>query len=152
MAPWTTPTSATSRHVPQISPNQQSGDHPFLSRPERAVAARPKCEGDNTPSVSMHEFLLLYFLGKTKKNAVFIAEQCDICCLTWLKKSGQSGPGSAARQAAALAEEGVDVHVDSMGEYAVELGRFGWFPDRLPREELGDASDEEAEEAGGSRE
>ncbi|EDN11081.1 predicted protein [Histoplasma mississippiense (nom. inval.)] len=116
MAPWTAPTSATSRHVPQISPNQQPGDHPFLSRPERAVAARPKCEGDHTPS------------------------------------SGQSGPGSAARQAAALAEEGVDVHVDSMGEYAVELGRFGWFPDRLPREELGDASDGEAEEAGGSRE
>lgn len=83
---------------------------------------------------------------------IFIAKQCDICCLTWLKKSGQSGPGSAARQAAALAEEGVDVHVDSMGEYAVELGRFGWFPDRLPREELGDASDGEAEEAGGSRE
>ncbi|OAX79294.1 hypothetical protein ACJ72_06389 [Emergomyces africanus] len=51
------------------------------------------------------------------------------------------GPGSAARQAAALEEEGVDVHADSMGEYSVELGRFGWFPDRLPGEESSNASD-----------
>lgn len=63
-------------------------------------------------------------------------------------ESGQSGPGSAARQAAALEEEGVDVHVDSMGEHSVELGRFGWFPDRLPRDESGDASDVEAEGGG----
>lgn len=34
-----------------------------------------------------------------------------------------------------LREEGVDVDVDSMGEFYVDLNRFGWFPDRLPSEE-----------------
>ncbi|RAH41534.1 MGMT family protein [Aspergillus brunneoviolaceus CBS 621.78] len=45
------------------------------------------------------------------------------------------GPGSAERQAEVLRAEGVEVEVDSMGEYYVDLGRFGWFPDVLPSEE-----------------
>ncbi|PGH10728.1 hypothetical protein AJ79_05319 [Helicocarpus griseus UAMH5409] len=57
-----------------------------------------------------------------------------------------SGPGSAARQAAALEAEGVEVHVDRMGEYSVELGRFGWFPDRLPGEEGSDEEEGSAED------
>lgn len=46
-----------------------------------------------------------------------------------------SGPGSAARQAAALRREGVHVDTDAMGEMYVDLARYGWFPDRLPSEE-----------------
>jgi len=46
-----------------------------------------------------------------------------------------SGPGSAARQAAALRQEGVRVDADSMGDYYVDFARYGWFPDRLPSEE-----------------
>ncbi|KAL5357609.1 6-O-methylguanine DNA methyltransferase [Aspergillus floccosus] len=45
------------------------------------------------------------------------------------------GPGSAERQAEVLREEGVEVEVDSMGEFYVDLNRFGWFPNRLPSEE-----------------
>ncbi|KAJ5301567.1 hypothetical protein PENANT_c002G09078 [Penicillium antarcticum] len=45
------------------------------------------------------------------------------------------GPGSAARQAEALAEEGVETTTDSMGEIYVDFSRYGWFPDHLPSEE-----------------
>ncbi|KAK2779889.1 hypothetical protein FQN53_001247 [Emmonsiellopsis sp. PD_33] len=48
------------------------------------------------------------------------------------------GPGSAARQALVLEEEGVAVQADSMGEYSIDLGRYGWYPERL----AGDESDE----------
>ncbi|KAK2808502.1 hypothetical protein FQN50_004711 [Emmonsiellopsis sp. PD_5] len=48
------------------------------------------------------------------------------------------GPGSAARQAAVLEQEGVAVQADSMGEYSIDLGRYGWYPERL----AGDESDE----------
>jgi len=57
-----------------------------------------------------------------------------------------SGPGGAARQAAALRSEGVHVETDSMGEMYIDLERYGWFPKRLPNEE-GQSSDEETEEA-----
>jgi hypothetical protein len=63
----------------------------------------------------------------------------------------QSGPGSAARQAAALRREGVHVDEDSMGAFSVEMGRFGWFPDVLPSEE-GEDSDEDEDEVAGSSE
>ncbi|KAJ5110470.1 hypothetical protein N7532_001005 [Penicillium argentinense] len=53
-----------------------------------------------------------------------------------------SGPGSAERQAAALRSEGVEVKEDSMGEYYVDLSRFGWFPRDLPSED-GDSDEEE---------
>lgn len=46
-----------------------------------------------------------------------------------------SGPGSAERQAEALRAEGVEVEVDGMGEFYVDMGRFGWFPEVLPSEE-----------------
>lgn len=46
-----------------------------------------------------------------------------------------SGPGSAERQAEVLREEGVEVQVDSMGEFYVDMARFGWFPNQLPSEE-----------------
>lgn len=39
------------------------------------------------------------------------------------------GPGSAARQADALRNEGVQVDEDSMGEFYVDFSRYGWFPD-----------------------
>ncbi|KAJ5513840.1 Winged helix-turn-helix transcription repressor DNA-binding [Penicillium fimorum] len=44
------------------------------------------------------------------------------------------GPGSAERQAEALAEEGVEVTTDSMGEMYVDFSRYGWFPSELPTE------------------
>ncbi|PLN79665.1 hypothetical protein BDW42DRAFT_186601 [Aspergillus taichungensis] len=60
------------------------------------------------------------------------------------------GPGSAQRQADALREEGVDVSEDAMGEFYIDLARFGWFPSMLPseREEMGgmDMSDLEGDE------
>ncbi|CAG8885622.1 unnamed protein product [Penicillium egyptiacum] len=44
------------------------------------------------------------------------------------------GPGSAERQAEALAQEGVEVTTDSMGEMYVDFSRYGWFPSELPSE------------------
>ncbi|CAG8247553.1 unnamed protein product [Penicillium nalgiovense] len=44
------------------------------------------------------------------------------------------GPGSAKRQAEALAQEGVEVTTDSMGEMYVDFSRYGWFPSELPSE------------------
>ncbi|KAJ5773690.1 Winged helix-turn-helix transcription repressor DNA-binding [Penicillium paradoxum] len=44
------------------------------------------------------------------------------------------GPGSAERQAEALAQEGVEVTRDSMGEIYVDFSRYGWFPGQLPSE------------------
>ncbi|PWY77798.1 hypothetical protein BO83DRAFT_435871, partial [Aspergillus eucalypticola CBS 122712] len=44
-------------------------------------------------------------------------------------------PGSAERQAEALRGEGVEVEEDSMGEWYVDFGRYGWFPDVLPSED-----------------
>jgi methylated-DNA-protein-cysteine methyltransferase-like protein len=59
-----------------------------------------------------------------------------------------SGPGSAARQAEALREEGVEVASDSMGEFYVDFARVGWFPVELPSEvdaDEGEESDEDEE-------
>ncbi|KAJ9305059.1 hypothetical protein DTO217A2_5394 [Paecilomyces variotii] len=59
------------------------------------------------------------------------------------------GPGSAARQAAALRREGVHVDMDAMGEMYVDLATYGWFPDRLPSEEgLTEEEDSEDGESG----
>lgn len=52
------------------------------------------------------------------------------------------GPGSAERQAEALRQEGVQVDVDSMGDFYVDFARYGWFPERLPGEESEDSEDE----------
>jgi methylated-DNA-protein-cysteine methyltransferase related protein len=57
------------------------------------------------------------------------------------------GPGSAARQATALRHEGVTVDQDAMGDFSIDLQRYGWFPDRLPSEE-GEESDSESDSAG----
>ena len=40
-----------------------------------------------------------------------------------------SGPGSAAGQAEAHRQEGVEVDTDAMGEFHVDFARYGWFPD-----------------------
>ena len=56
------------------------------------------------------------------------------------------GAGGAARQAAALRQEGVSVRTGALGELTVNLGTFGWFPSRLPSEE-GTASESESEPA-----
>ncbi|KAI4959776.1 hypothetical protein J4E86_003501 [Alternaria arbusti] len=58
------------------------------------------------------------------------------------------GPSAAAQQADALRREGVEVRQDAMGQYTVDLGTYGWFPDVLPSEAgLVESSDEEDEEA-----
>ncbi|QRC91959.1 hypothetical protein JI435_021300 [Parastagonospora nodorum SN15] len=58
------------------------------------------------------------------------------------------GPGAAARQADALRREGVEVREDAMGQYAIDLAKYGWFPDTLPSESgQVESSDEEDEEA-----
>ncbi|TID25286.1 mgmt family protein [Venturia nashicola] len=55
------------------------------------------------------------------------------------------GPSGASRQAAVLRGEGVDVQRSAMGEYSVDFGVYGWFPEMLPSEEaeLAEESDEE---------
>ncbi|RAL12881.1 MGMT family protein [Aspergillus homomorphus CBS 101889] len=60
------------------------------------------------------------------------------------------GPGSAERQAEALRAEGVEVEVDAMGEFYVDTGRFGWFPEVLPSEEGLDSEGERNEDGGDS--
>lgn len=54
------------------------------------------------------------------------------------------GPGSAARQADALRHEGVEVSRDAMGDYYIDMHRYGWFPSRLPSE--GETEESEGEE------
>ncbi|KAF2445182.1 hypothetical protein P171DRAFT_463648 [Karstenula rhodostoma CBS 690.94] len=57
------------------------------------------------------------------------------------------GPSGAARQAAALRREGVEVTQNAMGEFLVDFGRYGWFPSMLPSEaEEVESSDEEDED------
>lgn len=59
----------------------------------------------------------------------------------------QRGPSGAARQAAALRTEGVQIEQGAMGEYTVDFNKYGWFPDVLPSEAgLVESSDEEDEE------
>ena len=43
-------------------------------------------------------------------------------------------PGGAARQAAALRQEGVTVDEGSLGELSIDFMIYGWFPCRLPSE------------------
>ncbi|MCJ1350841.1 MAG: hypothetical protein MMC33_000822 [Icmadophila ericetorum] len=47
----------------------------------------------------------------------------------------QRGPGSAARQATVLRQEGVEVERGSLGELTVNFATYGWFPEILPSEE-----------------
>ncbi|KAH7070201.1 6-O-methylguanine DNA methyltransferase [Paraphoma chrysanthemicola] len=57
------------------------------------------------------------------------------------------GPSAASHQADALRREGVDIREDAMGQYTVDLAKYGWFPDVLPSEAgLVESSDEEDEE------
>ena len=62
----------------------------------------------------------------------------------------QRGPSGAGRQAAALRAEGVEMVEGAMGEFSIDLQRYGWFPSLLPseaREVEGDDDDEEDEDA-----
>ena len=52
------------------------------------------------------------------------------------------GPGSARRQAIALRREGVTVSEGALGEFSVDFGSYGWFPNRLPSEEEEEESDD----------
>lgn len=54
------------------------------------------------------------------------------------------GPEGATRQADTIRAEGVEVEQNAMGEYTIDLARFGWFPDVLPSEsgETGSGDDE----------
>ncbi|OCK86363.1 DNA binding methylated-DNA--cysteine S-methyltransferase, partial [Lepidopterella palustris CBS 459.81] len=56
------------------------------------------------------------------------------------------GPSGASRQAAALRRERVHVDEGSMGEYTVDLAKYGWFPDVLPSEAPESSSDSDDEE------
>ncbi|OAL00834.1 DNA binding methylated-DNA--cysteine S-methyltransferase [Phaeosphaeriaceae sp. SRC1lsM3a] len=57
------------------------------------------------------------------------------------------GPGSARRQADALRREGVEIREDAMGQYTIDLAKYGWFPDVLPSEaDLVESSDAEEDE------
>lgn len=42
------------------------------------------------------------------------------------------GAGGAAKQEAALAQEGVEVGRGSLGERTVDFSTYGWFPNELP--------------------
>ncbi|EED14286.1 MGMT family protein [Talaromyces stipitatus ATCC 10500] len=53
------------------------------------------------------------------------------------------GPGSASRQAVALRHEGVTVEQDAMGDFYIDMARYGWFPARLPSEE-GESEDSDS--------
>lgn len=47
-----------------------------------------------------------------------------------------------------LRREGVEVREDAMGQYTIDMAKFGWFPDVLPSEAAQvESSDEEDEEA-----
>jgi methylated-DNA-protein-cysteine methyltransferase-like protein len=68
-------------------------------------------------------------------------------CLLNIVDMGQRGPSAASHQADALRREGVDIREDAMGQYTVDLAKYGWFPDVLPSEAgLVESSDEEDEE------
>lgn len=47
-----------------------------------------------------------------------------------------------------MRREGVEVREDAMGQYTIDLAKYGWFPDTLPSEsgqvESSDGEDEEA--------
>ncbi|KAF8308769.1 DNA binding methylated-DNA--cysteine S-methyltransferase [Clavulina sp. PMI_390] len=87
----------------------------------------------------------------------FLPEDTDI---PWQRVVGSSGeissrgPGTngAARQAAALEEEGVEVtQSPGGGPFRVKLSTYGWFPDNLdgledPAEEEDDGGEAEAED------
>ena len=69
-------------------------------------------------------------------------------CFIWFR-----GPGAAARQAAELRREGVEVEDarGAMGESTVNFGRYGWFPDMLPSEAAeieAEREEEDGEEEG----
>jgi hypothetical protein len=75
-------------------------------------------------------------------------QQPIVCSLT-----RQRGPSGAARQAAALRREGVEVTQNAMGEFLVDFGQYGWFPPVLPSEtEEADSSDEDEDEDEGEDE
>ncbi|KAL4961620.1 MGMT family protein [Aspergillus stella-maris] len=57
------------------------------------------------------------------------------------------GPGSAARQAERLRDEGVTVDSDSMGEFYVDFGVVGWFPAEIEMPEGDVKGDEDEDEA-----
>ncbi|EFX06524.1 mgmt family protein [Grosmannia clavigera kw1407] len=61
-------------------------------------------------------------------------------------RAGDGGNGRR-RQAEALRAEGVEVRENAggLGEMAVDLGRFGWFPRQLPSEREGE-EDEDGDE------
>ena len=70
----------------------------------------------------------------------------SLCCLVFIVDKGQRGPGSASRQADALRREGVEVREDAMGQFIIDLAKYGWFPDVLPSEsDLVESSDEDEE-------
>lgn len=72
---------------------------------------------------------------------------CALCCLLFIVDEGQRGPGSARRQADALRREGVEIREDAMGQYTIDLAKYGWFPDVLPSEaDLVESSDAEEDE------
>jgi hypothetical protein len=125
-------TSKTSRRVsqtPAIAIDRSQQEECYISQRQCALAARAQCKGQHKSEVS-HAYLPA------------------LCCLLFIIDDGQRGPGAAARQADALRREGVEVQEDTMGQYTIDLGRYGWFPETLPSESgQVESSDEEDEEA-----
>jgi hypothetical protein len=94
------------------------------------VAEGFKCQRRHQPEVSQ---LLSSTLGP--------------CCLLFNVDKGERGPSAASHQADALRREGVEIREDAMGQYTIDLAKYGWFPDVLPSESgLVESSDEEDEE------
>lgn len=50
-------------------------------------------------------------------------------------KRPRGEPSGPTRQADALRAEGIEVERGNLGELMVDLGTYGWFPERLPSEE-----------------
>ncbi|KAJ5130035.1 Winged helix-turn-helix transcription repressor DNA-binding [Penicillium bovifimosum] len=76
----------------------------------------------NSKGMISHRTILLTRVGRFYVHGHVLAD------------ANTSGPGSAERQAEALALEGVEVTRDSMGEIYVDFSRYGWFPSQLPSE------------------
>jgi hypothetical protein len=73
--------------------------------------------------------------------------QSALCCLLLIVNEGQRGPSAASHQADVLRREGVEIREDALGQYTVDLARYGWFPDVLPSESsLVESSEEEEDE------
>lgn len=88
----------------------------------------------NAKGMVSHRYFLSFFLSPFFMHMHRYINGARVQRIQNELKFNQRGPGSAQRQADALREEGVDVSEDAMGEFYIDLSRFGWFPSMLPSE------------------